>query len=784
MTDLFEFTSSALPDDIKLLDFRFVEGISTPYELFVDFQTRSPDDVDLTDAIGAKAKLKGDRGSGGAAMTWAGMFAAIEHMHQIEGVAVFRGLVVPPMWFLAHGEHSRVFTQKNIKDIITEVLQDAGLLDSDFEFRLDASPATEELVCQYRESDLSFIQRWLEREGMYYYFEHGDDGAKMIITDRKASESLRTDAIRYFPTHGHDATSGEAFQRFRATRRAALANIKLRDYDYAKPALDVKGEASASSTGSTEFSRFGDRFFTPSDGNRLAKIRADGALAREEMYVGSGTALGLRTGYVFELEQHPRSALNKKYFAVRLEHRGVQSSALSKELAAVLGVDHQDVYRVDVHEATDAELAYRHPRSTPWPRVSGQEVATVDGPSDGDHYAQLDDDGRYLVKFAFDENSHDDGKASTRVRMMQPHAGNPEGFHFPLRKGTEVVIIFLGGDPDRPIIAGAVPNALTPSPVTASNHTRNKIITGSQNVIELEDLKGKEWIDVYTPALHTDLHMGTAKDWKDVGKSPRTVQANYGEHTDGDAARTVGGNQFIDIGKKLEEHVCSDVQEDYDAKVDQTYTGPKTQTVSNLVTEKFNSGQETTVNDHRKITVTGTRTDHVTGKVTENFDTMLDLTIGGGGYKQTVSGARSCHWNGNAFHYGPEMTETFIKITWDTTTTKITGSAMIELNTPFADFTLDSYFLNCTSCSWKTGPVTWFTPSTQIFCPDWNVIGKWYQTGTLTGSFYIMTLQAYALNYSASGICAQLNGINFGAGGVNLGLYLLDLGTHALKSFA
>lgn len=369
--------------------------------------------------------------------------------------------------------------------------------------------------------------------------------------------------------------------------------------------------------------------------------------------------------------------------------------------------------------------------------------------------------------------------------MMQPHAGSPEGFHFPLRKGTEVVVIFLGGDPDRPLIAGAIPNALTPSPVTAKNHTRNKIITGSENVIEIEDLKGKEWIDVYTPALHTDLHMGTAKDWKDVGKSPRTVQANYGEHTDGDGARTIGGNQYIDIGAKLEEHVGSDVQEDYDAKVDQTYTGPKTQTVSNQVTENFNSGQTTNVTGLHKIEVTGTRTDHVTGKVTENYDTMLDLTVGGGGYKQTVSGARSCHWNGNAFHYGPELYETFgVKITMETTSIYATGSAMIQMNTSFADFNFENYFLKSTKASWDTGPVTWFTPSADIFCPDWNVVGKWYQTGDLTGSFYIMSLAAYALQYSASGIALAVNAINVGAGGVNLGLYLVDLGTHALKSFA
>src|SRR5262249_39740951 len=160
-------------------------------------------------------------------------------------------------------------------------------------------------------------------------------------------------------------------------------------------------------------------------------------------------------GYLFELEDHPREALNKKYLATRLEHRGVSRGAASADEAALLEQETTEVYRVEI-EASSASLPYRPLRGTPWPSISGQEMATADGPADSD-YAQIDDAGRYHVKFAFDENKHDAGAASTVVRMMQPHGGNPEGFHFPLRKGTEVVVIFLGGDPDRPVIAGTVP---------------------------------------------------------------------------------------------------------------------------------------------------------------------------------------------------------------------------------------------------------------------------------------------------------------------------------------
>ena len=121
-------------------------------------------------------------------------------------------------------------------------------------------------------------------------------------------------------------------------------------------------------------------------------------------------------------------------------------------------------------------VQYRPACATPVPRIYSVENAVVDGEADTD-YAQIDENGRYKVKIKFDEGALKNGKASTALRMMQPHAGNPEGFHFPLRKGTEVILAFLGGDPDRPVIAGVGPNAVTPSPVTLSNFSKNVIQT-------------------------------------------------------------------------------------------------------------------------------------------------------------------------------------------------------------------------------------------------------------------------------------------------------------------
>jgi type VI secretion system secreted protein VgrG len=610
-------------------------------------------DFDMAGAVGAKATLRADREDGRPPHFIHGIFAAVELIHAHAGRAVIRATLVPRLWKLTQSIHSNVFTDKTIPDILKEVLAQSGV--TDHAFRLFGSYPAQEHVCQYRESDFAFLSRWMEREGIYYYFEQGESEERLIITDERATHGpLVAKPVRYFPQTGEAMIQGEVLRTFMCRHTSLPASVRLKDYDYAHPALDISGRAPVAPGGFGEISIYGARFFTPAEGGRLAKLKAEALLAGQVVYHGAGTTFGLRPGYTFEVEEHPLPAFNTKYLATEVEHFGNQATG-APELRQIAGLVWDETYRVEV-SAIPASVQYRAPQVTPWPRIYGTEHAIVDGPADS-VYAQLDDQGRYSIKLSFDESDLTGGKASTKVRMLQPHGGGIEGFHFPLRKGTEVLCTFLGGDPDRPVIAGVAPNALAPSPVTAANYTLNVLQTGGRNRLELEDKDGSQRVTLSTPTENTMLRIGAPNDDHNL------------------IART-DGSGLIHSGKNLDVNVLLDKSVTVQGSVKEEYTGPQSTTVGADVTRLYKANKtesvagghvgetygthRTVVNGPRDseygshsltvhalaVTDAGEQSTTVQGPVTEVYKADHTTTVTGartetieGVYTQTVKGA-------------------------------------------------------------------------------------------------------------------------------------------------
>ncbi|MEZ4445454.1 MAG: type VI secretion system tip protein TssI/VgrG [Polyangiaceae bacterium] len=466
-TDVATLDTDALGGTPRVVAFRGAEALCRPYlfEIFAQVEGGTAS-AGLEDAIGSRATLSLEREAGKPFIFHGILSAANLVRHQGEW-GLYQLHLVPRLWQLGLTRHSRVFTNQTLPQIIETVLQDAGLPSNSYELRLTETYLPEELVVMYAESKLDFLHRWMEREGMVYFFEHDGGADKLVIADHpSAHRALADDPVPYRPSGGHDTSAGACFDEFAMLRSATIGQVRLTDRDYGRPMLDVSAAADVSSRGFGEQRLHAGRFFDPSAAQRYARIRAEALRARELTYHAVGTALHQSAGYLVELSDHGDEALNRRYLVREAHHFGNFLHGLEADdgMRRLIRPEYDDVYRVEVR-AVDADRPFRLAEETTWPRVWGYESGTVDGEAESD-YAQLDGDGRYHITFHFDESDLADGKRSTRVRMMQPHGGTTEGFHFPLRKGTEVIVAFLGGDPDRPVIAGVVPNAATPSPVT------------------------------------------------------------------------------------------------------------------------------------------------------------------------------------------------------------------------------------------------------------------------------------------------------------------------------
>lgn len=764
----FSFECGSLPESSHVVSFRGDEGLSQLYRFEIALLIPDSDcaALELNDVVGSPATLtvqSRDDAPPAEQTPIHGIVSEIELVHSEGGKALFCVILVPAHFRLTESHHSRMFTAQTVPDIIQWVFDQADL-GSQLQMRLSAEHPEEEHVCQYHETDFDFVSRWLEREGMYFFFDHSGEEEKLIITDHKAThEPSRDAAVRFRPVAGGDATASESLTEFRPVHRALPATVRIQDYDLTRPSLDVSAEAEVSSEGQGQVVIHEARCFSPEDAERLVAIRAEELLATGATFEASGTVFGLRAGYRFELEEHQQGDLNQEYLITRLHHEAAQS-AESRELRELLGHDMTEGYAA-FPTVIPASVQYRHPTATRWPRIRGFELGVIDGQADSD-YAQLDEHGRYLVRFHFDESELEDGSTSTRIRMMQPHAGSLEGFHFPLRKGTEVAVAFLGGDPDRPVIAGAVPNALNPSVVTSDNHTQNVIQTGGRTRIELEDQDGQQHVYMYTPTEDTYLHIG----------EPFNPDRNVVLKTKKDCLFEIGTNQDINVGGVLEESVTKDVTETYSNTQTSTIDGPQETKVDGKVVELYFGKQDTTVTKGKRH------------EIFHNGQTTMTL----GARQETYTGGQVTHgFGGTTEIYATKLTRSVTGATSEDhqgTLNEIVAGPVTEI------YGSAEEKFGATTCT--QAKLTWISPQTTLTAPNWTITNasrteqktnfdnvKWVITGadgTSTGRT-IFKLEILGRGTGATGAKAELTDIAVGIQGPVLDAGLLHLEGGAVK---
>jgi type VI secretion system secreted protein VgrG len=397
--------------------------------------------------------------------------------------ALYRMRMVPSVWLLTQTRINRVYQDLNVPTLVERVLKQYGQAKGkDFDVLLSGTSPEREYIVQYDESDWDFLQRWLEHEGFFYWFEHGENAEKLIISNNHADATsiASPSTIGFRGRNNLDANVSSVWD-LRMKQQRIPARVGVFDYNYRKPVTDmfVKRDVDTK-RGFGSIFYYGEHFKDNDQGSAIAKARAERFLTIQRTFNGRSDCRRFRVGHSFELENHTESEFDTHYLITSLEFR--VGSNVDEPGPDIL------VYSAEFG-AVWLDVPYRPERVTPWPRIDGVMHAHIESDTSGD-YAEIDNLGRYKVRLPFDGGNAKGAKASRWIRMAQPYSGAGYGSHFPLHKGTEVLLSHIDGDPDRPIIVASVPNTHTVSPSTDSNATQSVIQTHSGLRIEMEDRQG------------------------------------------------------------------------------------------------------------------------------------------------------------------------------------------------------------------------------------------------------------------------------------------------------
>lgn len=618
----YTFVSDAQAEDTFLVvRFSGHEAISQPYRFEIELATDDAE-IDLRAMLRKPARFVIHRGDLDDRV-FNGVLAEFEQMKESGGHVIYKAVLVPWLWNAGLYHENQLFLDKSVQDIIKEVLEQTRLTGDAYEFRLTATYPPWEYLCQWRETDLNFIHRWMEREGIYYYFSQDDQKEKLIITDNAASHKnvCAESKIPYSPPSGTVPHYQEVIQSMVCRQHKLPNTVILRDYNYRHPSLELKAETTVDADGHGDVYFYGEHFKTPEEGNHLAKIRAEELLCRECVYNGESTAANFSAGYIFEMQDHYRKSYNQPYLIVEVAHQGQQAIAgLSGQDSALSQGESQLEYS-NRFTAIPAAVQFRPERNAVKPRFFGTLNATVDASGNGE-YAEIDDQGRYKVILPFDRNGIGGGRASRWVRMAQPYAGNSYGMHFPLHRGTEVLLTFVDGDPDRPIIAGSVPNPENASPVNTDNQTQSMIRTGGGNQLRLEDNAGGQQIHFSSPTEGSIISLGAPNE------------GNLYLKTDGTSVQRVGGDSTRTISGAEQNTVEQDNTYNINGNDTLSVKGDRTKSVDGNETTTVKGDRTRDVTGNETVTIKGDRTKDVTGKETITINADRTKTVAG---KETIS---------------------------------------------------------------------------------------------------------------------------------------------------
>lgn len=565
-------------------------------------------------------------------------FAFLEYR---EDYAHYRALLRPWLWFLTNRTDNRIFQKKSVVEIIEEVWKPYANVK--VEKRLKKSYPPREYCVQYRESDLDFVQRLMEHEGIFYHFDHADGEHTLVLSDANASVKDAEDyaTIKFRGEAGNVIGQDDVITGFYPRVSVRSGVYAHTDYDFKKPATDLMTKSDAPKSHEAakgELYHYPGAYIEVGDGEPLAAVRLEEAQAPHVRVDATGNVRGLWSGVSFTLEEFEREAENVKYIVLRSDYEmwDDQYRAGMQRQGEGFGVR----LKLQPHS-----LAFRPDRITPRPLMSGPQTAVVVGPSGEEIFT--DEFSRVKVQFHWDRLGGKDENSSCFVRVSSVWAGSGWGFIQIPRIGQEVIVDFLEGNPDAPIITGRVYNAAQmppyglPANATQSGWKSNSSPGGGGwNEMRFEDKKGSEEVYFQAEKDHNELVKNNetrtiGNDFaEDVGHDAKQdIGHDRTETVGNDKAVTVGHDQTTSIGNNDTESVG----------VDRSLTVGSNETISigSNSTETIGMNHTQTVAVAQAITVGAARVDTVGASEARTVGASQTMTIGAS--RDVTVGAAETH---------------------------------------------------------------------------------------------------------------------------------------------
>jgi type VI secretion system secreted protein VgrG len=580
-------------DELLLQGFEGQEGVSRLFHFSLRLMSENRS-IKFEDIVGKRATITivlpdgSERFVNGLISSFAqGGSSTLESGDKPTVFSHYSASLVPSFWLFTRTSDCRIFQEMTVPEILEQVFKDNGF--SDFKNKLQGSFETREYCVQYRETDFNFVSRLMEEEGIFYFFEHEKDKHTLTLANNpnEFKPCPLQDMVSYKTVIGQEREE-DVITDFTMSREVRPGQYTIRDFNFENPGLDLTSNLTGKGDSKYELYDYPGEYKTKDEGEKLVGIRIQEEDLPQVIVNGASTCRGLVSGYRFDLRDHYRRDFNKAYVLTAIQHSADLGESWRSSESGETTVSYYNSFQCIPHPTP-----YRPPRITPVPVVQGTQTAIVVGPAGEEIYT--DKYSRVKVQFHWDREGKYDENSSCWIRVASNWAGKGWGQITIPRIGQEVIVDFLEGDPDRPIIVGRVYNADSMPPYKLPDQMTKSAIKsysskggGGFNEIRMEDKKGEEQLFMHAEKdmdlrikndrrewIGRDTHLIVKRDQKELLERDQQVviKRDQVEEIGRDHHLKIKGKEAIEITSSQSLKVNGNVAEEIGGNLTQAVTG-------------------------------------------------------------------------------------------------------------------------------------------------------------------------------------------------------------------